>query len=164
MGLAYVFCYYLIAPVLDMTGHSMSWYGTPIFATVIYGSTSLGVMLFTYDVLHGLATSLFYTPISLGLTIQAYINGVNIVWATLIWLSIHFGYRFAYGVAFGLFITLVTNTIIIFGKRINSLRAWVVIHFVGQIFVIIWTSFIVNMVVGAFIRLVVYLYQINFVF
>lgn len=154
MALAYVFCYYLIAPILDMTGHSMSWYGTPVFATIIYGSISLAVMLACWDMLHSVATSLFYSPVSIGLTVQAYINGVNIVWSTLIWLSLHFGYRFGYGVAFGLFITLVTNTTIIFGRKVNSLKAWVILHFIGQIFVLVWTTFIVNMVVGAFIRFV----------
>lgn len=154
MAFAYVSCFYFIAPLLDKTGHSMSWYGTPILATIIYGSSSLGVMLAMYDILHDIASSSFYTPLSLGLTVQAYINGVNIVWSTLIWLSLHFGYRFGYGVAFGLFVTLVTNVVTILCRRINSLRSWVILHFVGQIFVIIWTSFIVNMVVGAFIRFV----------
>lgn len=152
MSVAYVTCYYLVAPIMDITGNAMSWYGTPILATVIYGSISLGAMLFTYSFLHDFVTSTFHSPISLGLIVQAYLNGVNIVWGILIWLSIHFGYRFAYGVIFGLFITLVTNTIIIIGKFTNSHRSWVIIHFVGQIFVFVWTTFIVNMVVGAFIR------------
>ncbi|XP_063698903.1 endoplasmic reticulum metallopeptidase 1-like [Culicoides brevitarsis] len=153
MLVAFICCFHVVAPFLDKTGHSMSWYGTPIFATIIYGSVSLAVMLATYDILHGIVASTFYSPISLGLTVQTYLNGVNIVWSTLIWLSLHFGYRFGYGVAFGLFITLVTNTTIILTKKVNSLRAWVILHFLGQIFVVIWTTFIVNMVVGAFISI-----------
>uniref|UniRef100_A0A336LS90 FXNA-like protease n=1 Tax=Culicoides sonorensis TaxID=179676 RepID=A0A336LS90_CULSO len=153
MGFAYITCFYLIAPFLDITGHSMSWYATPSLAIIIYGSASLGVMLATYAILHSFVTLWYMTPVSVGLTVQAYINGVNIFWGLLIWLSIHFGYRFGYGIAVGLFVTLITNTITIMGKYLNSNKAWVIIHFFGQIFVMIWTTFIVNMVIGAFISI-----------
>lgn len=141
-----------VAWTFDQFGCTMSWYGSPILATVVYGSISLGTMLLVVDVLHSIIPR-SVSPVSASLNVQSYLNGVNGFWGVLVFASILFGYRFSYGVIVGLMVNLITTVINMCYGWINTPKKWIIVHFVGQLFTITWTTFIVNMVAGAFISI-----------
>lgn len=100
---------YLIALELDLTGHSMVWYHHTVFAVILY---CLPVVL-VGCVLHRLFTAdSRSTPLSLGLKVQARLNGSNIMWGALVIYITALGYRSAYLFMLPLAVTLVANIVI----------------------------------------------------
>lgn len=73
---------YLTAFVLDKMDHSMSWYRTTWLAPSIYGSVALLAHFIVQDLVD-LTMANKKSPISLGLKVQARINGVNVFWGVL---------------------------------------------------------------------------------
>lgn len=98
-----------------------------------------------------LNNSIFQTPFSLALKVQARLNGVNLFWGMLT-LGITFtGYRIAYIFMILIFFSLLSNTLIsMFGVQ-NSVHKWLYIHLLFQIFAILWSTQFYHMVLNLFI-------------
>jgi hypothetical protein len=110
---------YLIGFYLDKAGHTMSWYTNTIFASSIYGCAMLLVAVFSYDVIDT-ALANKRSPLSLGLKVQARINGVNIFWGILTLGMSVLGLRSGYLFMMVLFINLLASIFIFFFGLNNS--------------------------------------------
>lgn len=86
---------YLTAYVLDKSGHSMTWFRNTFLELGIYTSSSVWFLMVGYDVID-LVFADKRSPLSLGLKVQARINGVNILWGILTIGMTIYGIRSAY--------------------------------------------------------------------
>lgn len=105
--LAFSLCYG-IALELDFTGNSLVWYHHTIFAVVFYCLPT--VLVFCW--LHRILNDSRNTPLSLGLKVQARLNGSNIMWGALVFYITALGYRSAYLFMVPLAFTLLANIVI----------------------------------------------------
>lgn len=105
--LAFGLCY-AIGLELDFTGNSLVWYHHTVFAVVFYCLPT--VLVFCW--LHRILNDSRYTPLSLGLKVQARLNGSNIMWGALVIYITALGYRSAYLFMVPLAFTLLANIVI----------------------------------------------------
>lgn len=141
---------YVTAYFLDKTGHSMSWYRNTFMAIGIYSSATVWFLLFAYDVFDMVFANK-QSPLSLGLKVQARINGINIFWGILtIGLTV-LGIRSAYLFMFVLLINLLSTIGIFLFKLQNSVHKWLYVFLFGQIFITLWSSYFKTAVTEMFI-------------
>lgn len=163
---------HVIATELDWSGKSMSWYQHTFFAVLLYCCPALAIHTIFYSRL----TRNRESALSLGLKVQARINGVNLLWA-LITIGITLaGYRTAYVFLIPVLVHLVSTGIIVLLKAQNtsrisvvalayktrtrllsslfiriSVKKWMYVHLAGQVITILWTTAFYHSVVGMFI-------------
>jgi hypothetical protein len=90
-------------------------------------------------------------PLSLGLNVQARLNGINLFWGIItIGLTLA-GYRSGYLMMITLTITLISNVVIFMFGLQNSIHKWLYIHLAGQIFVILANSQLYHLLLDTFI-------------
>lgn len=107
---------YVIAHELDWSGKSMSWYQHTFFAITLYCVPALAI----HTVFYSKLTRNRESALSLGLKVQARINGVNLIWAAVtIGLTV-IGYRSAYVFLVPVLIHLLTTSAIAILKLQNS--------------------------------------------
>lgn len=70
---------YITGFALDKTGHALCWYQNTFLAPGIYSSISILMLILSYDVIL-LTLENKYSPLSLGLKVQAKLNGINVMW------------------------------------------------------------------------------------
>lgn len=117
-GLSILVCY-LLGYFLDKAGHSMTWYRNTFLALGIYGSTTLLSLILTNDIIDTTLASK-NSPISLGLKVQARLNGVSFFWAILTLGITTLGFRSGYLFMVVLFINLMVNIFIYFVRFQNA--------------------------------------------
>lgn len=115
--LSLVVCYFL-GYFLDKAGHSMTWYRNTILALGIYGSATVLSLILAFDVIDSVANK--NSPISLGLKVQARLNGVSIWWSILTLAITILGFRSGYLFMIILFFNLNTNLVIYILRLQNS--------------------------------------------
>ena len=106
-GFSGLICY-VIAYVIDKTDHSMSWFRYTSLASGIYGTAALFGLVLVADLVE-LALANKSTPISLGLKVQARLNGVNIFWGIVTLGTTVLGFRVGYVTMIMLLISLFAN-------------------------------------------------------
>jgi hypothetical protein len=116
--LAALSCYF-VAQVLDKNGYALSWYTNTILAIGIYGSAMLFVIVLVYDTFDAFLGNK-RSPLSLGLKVQARINGVNIFWGLFTVAVMALGSRSAYLFMIILFFNLLSSTFIYLFRLNNS--------------------------------------------
>ncbi|CAG9802997.1 unnamed protein product [Chironomus riparius] len=141
---------YVTAYFLDKTGHSMSWYRNNFMAIGIYSSATVWFLLLAYDVFDMVFASK-HSPVSLGLKVQARINGVNILWGILTLGLTILGIRSAYLFMIVLLINLFSTVGIFLLKLQNSVHKWLYVFLIGQIFITLWASYFKTAVTEMFI-------------
>lgn len=110
---------YLIAEQLDTNGHSMVWYSSTYLAPGIYCSITLLAQCFIYQLMDYRFGNK-KLPISLGLKVQARLNGVNLFWGLLNLMATLSGMRIGYVLTVMLIITLSANILIFLLNLQNS--------------------------------------------
>lgn len=158
---------YLIATELDISGKSMAWYHRTYFSILLFCFPSAAVHAAFYAQLRRTRDS----PLSLGLIAQARLIGVNLFWAILSIGTTLTGYRTAYVFMIPNLIVLIVNVVIALLKAHNTSnwnfdvsrssiwfeyrllldKRWLYVHLSGQIIIILWTSHIYHLIIGAFI-------------
>lgn len=117
-GFSGLLCY-TTAHFLDQSDHSMSWYRNTILAPGIYSTVSLIAHFIVHD-LFEMTLANKKSPISLGLKVQARLNGVNVFWGVLTLGVTVLGYRLGYLFMIILVINLLVNITIYFMGLHNS--------------------------------------------
>lgn len=184
---------FLIAFFLDQMDYSMSWwvvlltvtcwnfeidnfcsrYRSTFLAPLIYGTASLISQISVYNLIEfSLADK--KSPISLGLKVQARINGVNLFWSVIVLGLTVAGYRVGYLFMIILFINLIANVInfvcqlhnsgkiwCLWSTRIKSVNVlslfrplvhnWLYAHMIGQFFIVLWSSNFYHVIIDLFI-------------
>ncbi|CAO1401575.1 unnamed protein product [Diamesa serratosioi] len=141
---------FIIAFVLDQMDYSMSWYRSTFLAPLIYGTASLISQIAVYNLVEfSLANK--KTPISLGLKVQARLNGVNLFWSVIVLGLTVAGYRVGYLFMIILLINLVGNIVNFVCQLHNSVHNWLYAHMIGQFFIIFWASSFFHVVIDLFI-------------
>lgn len=138
-----------LAILLDYFDRTMSWYAQPWLAIAVYGSISLLAILTVYSI-GDLVIPKAWIPVSTSLTVQAYLEGVNIFWGLFLLAMTACGFRFGYGVMLMLLCPLIANILIIFFGLQNS-KNWLLVHLGFQVPLVIWTSYIADLILGVFI-------------
>lgn len=110
---------YVIAYVLDRMDHSMSWYNNTTLAPGIYATAALLAHVFVYDIV-GMTLASKTSPISLGLKVQARLNGINVFWGVLTLGITVIGFRAGYMFMIMLLINLFATVAIYFSGLHNS--------------------------------------------
>lgn len=110
---------YITAYSLDRTDHSMSWFRNPSLAAGIYGTVALLAQILVYDLVE-LTLASKKSPISLGLKVQARLNGVNIFWGIVTLGITVLGFRSGYIFMVILLVNLMANIAIYFMGLHNS--------------------------------------------
>ena len=101
---------YLIAGQLDANGHSMVWYSSTYLAPGIYCSIALFAHILIYQLMeYGFGNKKL--PFSLGLKVQARLNGVNLFWGLLNLALTLAGLRIGYIMTVILVMTLIANVL-----------------------------------------------------
>lgn len=136
--------------LIDKMGHSMMWYRNIEIAPGIYGSLAILGLIYTSD-MHVTCFSDEDSPLSLGLRVQAQLNGVSILWAILTLVLTVLGYRSGYLFVVLLFIHFSTSVIIFLLKFQNTVHKWLFVHLFGQFFAMLWASYFYNVVCDVFI-------------
>lgn len=148
-GVSGLVCY-LAAYFIDKADYSMSWYRSTFLAPGIYSTLAVICHIFVQDILEFTVANK-ESPLSLGLRVQAKLNGVNIFWGVLTLTITLFGYRLGYLMMVLLFINFITNLVIFLVNLPNSVSKWLVIFIVGQFLTILWSSYFFNMILDIFI-------------
>ena len=159
---------YIVATELDWNGKSMTWYQHTFFVIPLYCVPALAVHCIFYSQL----TRNRESALSLGLKVQARLNGTNLLWALVTIALTVAGYRSAHVFMIPLLIVTLSNTVIgvlrvqnssefTFNKLpvkeifilffLFSVKKWLYIHLIGQIFVVLWTTHIYHLLIAAFI-------------
>lgn len=159
---------YLIATELDYNGKAMSWYNRTYLAIFLYSFPALAVASIFYSQF----TRTRDSPLSLALQAQARLNGVNIFWAIICCILTLCGYRTAYVIMIPVLITLIVNTtigllkaqntsefndkiflsiLLIFVFHFQTVRKWLYIHLIGQIFIVLWATHFYHLIISVFI-------------
>lgn len=73
---------FLTAYGLDRMDRSMSWYRNTLLAPGIYSTATLLSLIFVYDVIDA-TLGVKNLPLSLGLKVQARLDGVNVFWGVI---------------------------------------------------------------------------------
>lgn len=141
---------YLTAYFIDKSDYSMGWYRSTFLAPGIYSTLAVLAHVFVQDVLNFTVASR-ESPLSLGLRVQARLNGVNVFWGVGTLTITLFGFRFGYLPMIIILINLITNFILLFTKLHNSVHKWLRVFMVGQFFAILWSSYGHNMIMEIFI-------------
>lgn len=141
---------YLTAYLLDKTGHSMSWYRNTFMAIGIYSSATVWFLLLAYDVFDMVFANK-HSPLSLGLKVQARVNGVNILWGILTLGLTILGIRSAYLFMVVLLFNLLSTIGIFLFKLQNSVHKWLFMFLIGQLFITLWASYFKTAVTEMFI-------------
>ena len=117
-GFSGLLCY-LTAYFLDQMDYSMSWYKSTFLATTIYGSIAMLAHFIVHDLID-LTLANKKSPISLGLKVQARLNGVNVFWGIVTLGLTAIGLRVGYLFMIILLINLASNIMIYFCGLHNS--------------------------------------------
>lgn len=117
-GFSGLLCY-VAAYAMDKMDHSMSWFRTTALAPGIYSTIAVLAHILVYDLVD-ITLANKKSPISLGLKVQARINGVNIFWAILTLGITVIGFRAGYMFMIILFINLLMSVAIYFMGLHNS--------------------------------------------
>lgn len=107
---------HLIATELDWSGKSMSWYQYTFFAILLYCCPAMAIHALFYSKL----TRNRESALSLGLKVQARINGVNLLWSLITIGVTLIGYRSAYVFLLPVTVHLITTAVIALLKAQNS--------------------------------------------
>lgn len=107
---------HVVATELDWSGKSMSWYQHTFFAVLLYCCPAVAMHVLFYSGL----TRNRETALSLGLKVQARINGVGLFWSLITIAVTLIGYRSAYVFLLPVTVHLVTSIVIILAKLQNS--------------------------------------------
>lgn len=118
IGLSLLVCY-LMGFFIDKSGYSMTWYRNTILAIGIYGSATLLSLMLANDIID-MTLANKNSPISLGLKVQARLNGVSILWSILTLGITILGFRSGYLFMIILLFNLITNFVIFFLRFQNS--------------------------------------------
>ena len=162
---------YLIAEQLDANGHSMVWYSSTYLAPGIYCIITLLSHISVFQLMdYEFGNKM--SPLSLGLKVQARLNGVNIFWGILNLAVTIAGFRIGYTMTVILGITCIANIFIFLCKLQNSgeynfsfveflqqflffhsilVHKWLFFFFLGQIFVLLWTFNFYHTILNVFI-------------
>lgn len=119
-GFSGLLCYGT-AFILDKMDHSMSWYRSTFLAPGIYGSIALLAHVIVHDLVD-MTLANKKSPISLGLKVQARLNGVNVFWGVFTLGLTAIGFRVGYMFMIVLFINLVCQIAIFLLGLHNSGR------------------------------------------
>lgn len=141
---------YLTAYFIDKADYSMGWYRSTFLAPGIYSTLAVLVHVFVQDVLN-ITVASRESPLSLGLRVQARLNGVNVFWGVATLTITMFGLRFGYLPMILILFNLVSNLIIYFAKLHNTVNKWLRVFIVGQFFAILWASYGHYLVLEVFI-------------
>lgn len=141
---------YLTAYFIDKHDHSMSWNRSTFLAPGIYSSLAVLIHVIEQDLMN-LTVASRESPLSLGLRVQARLNGVNVFWGVITLTITLCGYRFGYLTMILILFNLITNVILMFCKLHNSVDKWLRVFMIGQFFSILWSSYAHNMVMEIFI-------------
>lgn len=114
-ALGIILCH-VIATELDWSGKVMSWYQHTFFAVLLYCCPALAIHTIFYSGL----TRNRETALSLGLKVQARINGVNLLWSLITIVVTLIGYRSAYVFMLPVLVHLITMSITALLKAQNS--------------------------------------------
>lgn len=117
-GFSGLLCY-VTAYVLDQMDHSMSWHRNTFLAPGIYSTLALLAQFIVQDLIETTFGNR-KLPISLGLKVQARLNGVNVFWGVLTLGVTVLGFRVGYIFMIMLLINLVMNYAIYFLGLHNS--------------------------------------------
>lgn len=117
-GFSGLICY-VTAYILDQMDHSMSWYRHTWLAPGIYASIAIFAHIFVCDLV-GMTLANKKSPISLGLKVQARLNGVNVFWGVITLGITVIGYRAGYLFMIILFVNLLVSVLIYFTGLHNS--------------------------------------------
>lgn len=117
-GFSGLLCY-LTAYVLDKMDHSMSWYRHTSLASGIYVTIAVFAHVVVNDLVE-LALANKNPPISLGLKIQARLNGVNVFWGIITLGITVIGYRAGYLFMIILLFNFIVNSAVFFSGLHNS--------------------------------------------
>ena len=117
-GFSGLLCY-ATAYMLDKMDHSMSWYRNTSLAPGIYATVALLGHIIVQDIVEITLTNK-KSPISLGLKVQARLNGVNVFWGVITLGATVIGYRFGYIFMIVLLINLIASCAVYFLGLHNS--------------------------------------------
>lgn len=135
---------------LDKTGNSMTWYRNTFLAPAIYSTLTILMLVLTYDVIDSTLANK-HSPISLGLKVQARLNGINILFGILTLGLTVTGLRSGYLFMMVLLFSFITNTLIFSLGLHNSIHKWLYIFVIGQFFSTLWTTYFFNAIMEMFI-------------
>jgi hypothetical protein len=110
---------YVTAFVVDKMDFSMSWYNNTALAPGIYATAALLAHVVVYDIV-GFTLASNKSPISLGLKVQARLNGVNVFWGVITLGITVVGFRAGYIFMIILLINLMMTVTIYFSGLHNS--------------------------------------------
>lgn len=117
-GFSGLLCY-VTAYVLDRMDHSMSWYRHTVLAPGIYATVAILAHVIVHDLVD-ISLANRKSPISLGLKVQARLNGVNVFWGIVTLGITVIGFRAGYLFTIILFFNLIVTGIIYFASLNNS--------------------------------------------
>lgn len=141
---------YLTAYFIDKADYSMGWYRSTFLAPGIYSTLVILVHVFVQDVLN-ITVASRESPLSLGLRVQARLNGINVFWGVATLTATIFGFRSGYLLMIIILFNLITNLIIYLAKLHNTINKWLRVYIVGAFFSILWTSYMHNIILEIFI-------------
>lgn len=104
---------------LDKSGHAMTWYRNTELALGIFGSVTVLMLIYCSDIIPATFGD-EDSPLSLGLRVQAQLNGVSVLWAIVTLGLTVLGLRSGYLFMILLFIHVMSSLVIYFFKMQNS--------------------------------------------